>query len=149
MTLNVDNFFTIEELSTLRQAETERQLEALVWFIGDFLESVAGRRTWGKLKYFQLVNEARDQATGKTAVTASDEAFALLLFENYSDKWFAQYKEAMEKDDNRHDNRNLMEATVQEKKDSRESIHQEKMDSVNMEDGVNVGWNAIIISGIS
>ena len=62
------------------------------------------------------MNEARDQATGKTAVTASDEAFALLLFENYSDKWFAQYKEAMEKDDNRHDNRNLMEATVQEKK---------------------------------
>ena len=116
ITLNVDNFFTIEELSTLRQAETERQLEALVWFIGDFVESVAGRRTWGKLKYFQLVNEARDQATGKTAVTASDEAFALLLFENYSDKWFAQYKEAMEKDDNRHDNRNLMEATVQEKK---------------------------------
>ena len=53
MTLNVDNFFTIEELSTLRQAETERQLKALVWFIGDFVESVAGRRTWGKLKYLQ------------------------------------------------------------------------------------------------
>ena len=36
--------FTIKELCKLRQAETERELEALFWFFGKFLESVCGAR---------------------------------------------------------------------------------------------------------
>ena len=34
--------FTIEELCKLRQAETEREMEAFFWFFGKFSESVCG-----------------------------------------------------------------------------------------------------------
>ena len=95
--LNTTNSYTIQELSKLRSAETEREKEAFQWFIGEFVESVTGQRTWGKLKYTQTVSQAKDLVTGKLAVTVSDEALALLLFDNYSEKWFKQYDDLQNK----------------------------------------------------
>ena len=95
--LNTKNFYTIEELSKLRSAATEREKEAFLWFIGEFVESVTGRRTWGKMKFSQTASQAKDPANGKLVVTVSDEALALLLFDNYSTKWFAQYDDLQNK----------------------------------------------------
>jgi len=81
------DFFTIEELCTLRQATTDRERSAFFWFFGSFIECVCGRRSWGKQKHYQLISGAEeDNGIGKL-VTRSDEAFALLIFENYIDKW--------------------------------------------------------------
>ena len=71
--------------------------EAFLWFIGEFVESVTGRRTWGKMKFSQTASQAKDPANGKLVVTVSDEALALLLFDNYSTKWFAQYDDLQNK----------------------------------------------------
>jgi hypothetical protein len=58
------------------------------------LECVAGKKGWGKVKYFQTVSKAVDRKTNDILVTASDEAFALLMLENYRDKWILRYEEA-------------------------------------------------------
>ena len=87
---NVDDFFTMEELCKLRLAKTIREKEAFCWFFGVFLECVCGARVWGVLKFSELVSHARQKGTNMKAVTVSDEAFALLLLENYRTKWFAQ-----------------------------------------------------------
>ena len=84
---NPDDFFTIEELCKLRRATTERERNAFFWFFGTFMDSVSGRRYWGKQKYKQLVSTACEKGGESKLVTRSDEAFALLLFENYIDKW--------------------------------------------------------------
>ncbi len=52
---------------------------------------MCGRRHWGKQKLTDLVSQAKDKDGGRNrVVTKSDEAFALLLFENYIDKWKLQ-----------------------------------------------------------
>jgi hypothetical protein len=53
---------------------------------------VCGRRSWGKLvKCSDLVSQAKDKDGGPNrVVTKSDKAFALLIFENYVDKWIKQ-----------------------------------------------------------
>jgi hypothetical protein len=53
---------------------------------------VCGRRNWGKLvKCTALVSQAKDKDGGPNrVVTKSDEAFALLIFENYVNKWKKQ-----------------------------------------------------------
>lgn len=84
---NPDDFFTFEELCKLRRATTERERNAFFWFFGTFMDSVCGRRTWGKQKYKQLVSTACETGGQSKLVTRSDEAFGLLLFENYIDKW--------------------------------------------------------------
>jgi hypothetical protein len=45
---------------------------------------VCGRRSWGKQK---LVSKATEEGGRGKLVTKSDEAFALLLFDNYTKKW--------------------------------------------------------------
>jgi hypothetical protein len=82
--------FTIKELCKLRQAETEREMEAFFWFFGEFLELVCGARQWGKQKQHQLISKATLMGTGEKLVTKSDEAFALLMYENYIGKWKKQ-----------------------------------------------------------
>ena len=84
-----ENFYTIEELSKLRRATTEREREATFWFFGTFLQCVSGRIAWGKQCYHQLVSKATETGGQAKVVTTSDEAFALLLFDNYIEKWLA------------------------------------------------------------
>ena len=87
-----EDFFTIDELTKLRRANTDRERKAFFWFFGTFLECVCGRRNWGKLvKCTALVSQAKDKDGGPNrVVTKSDEAFALLIFENYVNKWKMQ-----------------------------------------------------------
>ena len=82
-------FFTIDELCKLRRSETEREKEAFFWFYGTYLECVCGKRNWGRQKQHQRVSEATDKGSQAKTVTISDEAFALLIFENYIDKWIS------------------------------------------------------------
>ena len=84
---NHDDFFTIEELCKLRRARTEQEREAFFWFFGTFMDSVSGKRHWGKQKYKQKVSTASENGGQAKLVTKSDEAFGLLLFENYIEKW--------------------------------------------------------------
>jgi hypothetical protein len=84
---NPDDFFTIEKLCKLRRATTEREHSTFFWFFGKFMDSVSGRRYWKRQKYKQLVSTECEKGGQSKLVTKSDEAFALLLFENYIDKW--------------------------------------------------------------
>jgi hypothetical protein len=84
---NPNEFYTMNEICKLRRATTERERNAFFWFFGTFMDSVSGRRKWGKQKYQQLVSTACEQGGQNKLVTKSDEAFGLLLFENYIDKW--------------------------------------------------------------
>jgi hypothetical protein len=81
-----EDFFTIEEFCKLRRATTEREKRAFFWFFDSFLECVCGANTWRKVKKTTLVSEARGDGNCKI-VTKSDEAFALLLIDNYLEKW--------------------------------------------------------------
>jgi hypothetical protein len=92
--------FTMEELvCKLRRLETEREKEAFFWFFGTFLESVCGKRNWGRQKWHVLVSEAIEKGGRAKMVTKSDEAFALLIFENYVDKWATSTPDGSEHDD--------------------------------------------------
>jgi hypothetical protein len=51
------------------------------WFADKVVECVAGKRVWGKQKTMNTLMET---------VTASDEAFALLVLVNKWDKWKAE-----------------------------------------------------------
>ena len=82
-----EDFFTVDEFSTLRRAKTDRERKAFFWFFGTFLECVCGRRYWGKQKYHELISKATEKGGRGKVVTKSDEAFALLLFDNYIEKW--------------------------------------------------------------
>jgi hypothetical protein len=82
-----EEFFTIDELCKLRRATTERERKAFFWFFGTYLECVCGRRSWGKQKQYELVSKATEEGGRGKLVTKSDEAFALLLFDNYIEKW--------------------------------------------------------------
>ena len=87
--------YDIKSLEKLRQCYkgTEQDLEAYVWFFGTFMECVAGKRGWGKKKYREEVSKAQVKGIGEMTmlVTVCDEAFALLLYENYIDKWMKKY----------------------------------------------------------
>ena len=78
--------FTIEEL----WAETEREKEAFFWFFGEFLSCVVGKRQWTAHKQYQQISQATMTGSSDKLVTISDEAFALLIYENYFDKWTTQ-----------------------------------------------------------
>jgi len=81
----------IETLSKLRRSETEAEHRAFTWFFAEFIECVSGKRAWGKQKYTQLISEARSHEDGEKLLTVSDEAFGLLLVENYMDKWVKKF----------------------------------------------------------
>ena len=85
--------FTIEELCKLRRAETKREKEAFFWFFGEFLSCVVGKRQWSVQKQYQLISQAKMTGSSDKLVTKSDEAFALLMYENYLDKWTTQGNE--------------------------------------------------------
>jgi hypothetical protein len=87
-------FFSNEIFLKLRQSETEEELEAFEWFFGDFMECVCGKRIWGIQKYQELISKARDKETGGIIVTISDEAFGLLLIDNYRAKWISKVEAA-------------------------------------------------------
>ena len=80
-----EQFFTIDEICKLRRATTDRERRAFFWFFDSFLECVCGARYWRKAKVLMLVSDAADD--GRKLVTKSDEAFGLLLIDNYIDKW--------------------------------------------------------------
>ena len=81
-----EDFFTMEELCKLRRATTDRERKAFFWFYDSFLECVCGAGSWRTAKKTSLVSEARDGDNSKI-VSISDEAFGLLLIDNYLDKW--------------------------------------------------------------
>ena len=92
-----DEFFTIEELCKLRQSSTEKEKQAFYWFFGTFLECVCGKKAWGKMKYHGMISSAKlNMSTTERIVTVSDEAFALLIFENYIEKWVEAYEATKE-----------------------------------------------------
>ena len=91
------DFFTIDELCKLRRSTTERERQAYYWFFGTFIECVCGKKAWGKAKFIHLISRAKvNNATTERIVTVSDEAFALLLIENYIEKWTAAYEATKE-----------------------------------------------------
>jgi hypothetical protein len=84
--------FSIDSLLLLRQATTPIDKDAFLWFIGDFVACVSGTKVWGRKKYYYRVSEAVvDKGSQELVVTVSDEAFAILLYENYIGKWIARY----------------------------------------------------------
>jgi hypothetical protein len=92
-----EELFTMEELCKLRRATTPREIDAFHWFFCEFLECVCGRKLWGAAKFITEVSKATlNNASPAKIVTRSDEAFGLLLFENYRDKWLAMAEDAKE-----------------------------------------------------
>ena len=87
--------YSIEDLHKLRSSTTDGEKATFLWFAGDFVETVAGRKTWGKQKYLKLMTEGTREGE-KGLVSVSDEAFALLMLDNYQERWI---KEKMEKKD--------------------------------------------------
>jgi hypothetical protein len=64
----------------------------IIWFAGELLECVCGKRAWGtRKKYRATISDATSNDAGAAVVTVSDEAFALLLYDAYIDKWIMRY----------------------------------------------------------
>ena len=82
-----EQFYTIDEFCKLRRATTERERRAFFWFFDTFLECVCGAKYWRKAKVLMSVSDAVDEDGRRKLVTKSDEAFGLLLIDNYIDKW--------------------------------------------------------------
>ena len=84
--------YSIEMLCKLRQSQTLEEREAFQWFTGELLECVVGKIAWGsRKKYRSRISDAVYDNTAEYIVTVSDEAFALLLYENYIGKWITRY----------------------------------------------------------
>ena len=81
-----EDFFTFEEFCTLRRATSDRERSACTWFLNTFLDIVCGANIWRHSKTTQLISGARETDRSKI-VSVSDEAFALLLIDNYLEKW--------------------------------------------------------------
>jgi hypothetical protein len=94
---NGEEFFTIEELCKLRRYSNKREKKAFFWFVASLLmECICGVILWGRqMKHKYIVSKAIDPSTQCKVMTTSDEAFGLLIFENYIEKWKAnKIKEA-------------------------------------------------------
>ncbi|KAI2500728.1 hypothetical protein MHU86_13756 [Fragilaria crotonensis] len=83
--------YSVETLCKLRRSRTDHEREAFHWFIGEFLECVSGRRVWGRKKFTHKVSDPMERGSAEKVVTVSDEAFAILVYENYIDKWLRKY----------------------------------------------------------
>ena len=79
-------FFTFDKFCKLRRATSDREKRAFVWFFNAFLECICGANIWRTAKTTQLVSAARE-TNGLKIVSISDEAFGLLLIDNYFEKW--------------------------------------------------------------
>jgi hypothetical protein len=89
---DVEEPYSLTTLCRLRQSVTALEKEAFQWFIGEFVASVSGAKVWGRKKYYYRVSEAViDKGSEELVVTVSDEAFAILLYENYIHKWITRY----------------------------------------------------------
>ncbi len=88
--------YKLKDIQKLRSASTDEEKQAFLWFVGEFVESVAGRKTWGKQKYLKLMSEPTREG-GKPIVSVSDEAFALLMLDNYYERWIKERMERFEK----------------------------------------------------
>jgi hypothetical protein len=87
------SLFKMEDLLKMRMSQTAQECNAFLWFYGEFLEAVAGRLTWGKQKFHQTVSEAKDFSDSRQSiVSVTDEAFALLMIENYRSKWESHFR---------------------------------------------------------
>ena len=79
-------------LCKLRQSQTLEEKEAFLWFTDSLLECVCWKIAWGaKKKYRSRISDAKYDNTNESIVTVSDEAFALLFYENYINKWITRY----------------------------------------------------------
>lgn len=83
--------YSVETLCKLRRSRTDHEREAFHWFVGEFLECVSGRRVWGRKKFTHRVSDPMERGSAEKVVTVSDEAFAILVYENYIDKWLRKY----------------------------------------------------------
>jgi hypothetical protein len=84
--------YSVDMLGKLRQSQSDQEKEAFIWFTDSLLECVCGKIAWGsKKKYQSRISDAKYDNTSESIVTVSDEAFALLLYENYIDKWITRY----------------------------------------------------------
>ncbi len=82
-----EEFFTFKEFCKLRRATSEREKRAFFWFFNKkFLECVCGANIWRIAKTTQLVSGARE-SNGSKIVSINDEAFGLMLIDNYLEKW--------------------------------------------------------------
>lgn len=81
-----EEFWSLEELCKLRRAKTNREMQAFKWFFGDYIESISGAHTWRSKQTKELISKAKN-VDGSVIVSKSDEAFGLLLLENYFEKW--------------------------------------------------------------
>ena len=81
-----EEFFTFEEFCKLRRSTSEREKRAFFWFFNNFLECVCGANVLRNAKTTQLISAARE-SNGSKIVSVSDEAFGLLLIDNYLEKW--------------------------------------------------------------
>jgi hypothetical protein len=124
---------TMEELcKQLRRAETEREKEAFFWYFGKFLSCVVGKGQWSVQKQYQLISRATMTGSSDKLVTISNEAFALLMYENYKDKWTKRVT-------NRQDNR-----CKAERKQFGESSPFRTLGRANMAGGVMPASNALM-----
>ena len=71
-------FETYRNYKTNKEAE-----EAFVWFGGNIVECVNGKKNWKRKKFIGLMAEC---------CTVSDEAFGLLMLDNYWDRWVDLYE---------------------------------------------------------
>ena len=84
--------YSIDMLCKLHQSQSPEAKGAFLWFTNSLLECVCGKIAWGaKKKYRSRISDAKCDNTNKSIVTISDEVFALLLYENYIDKWITRY----------------------------------------------------------
>jgi hypothetical protein len=69
---------------TYRNYKTDKEAEeAFMWFGGNIVECVNGKKNWKKKKSKGLLAEC---------CTVSDEAFGLLMLDNYWDRWVDLYE---------------------------------------------------------
>ena len=83
--------YFVDMLCKLRQSQTPEEKVAFLWFTYSLLACVIGEIAWGaKKKYQSRISDAKYDNTNKSIVTVSDEAFVLLLYKNYIDKWITR-----------------------------------------------------------
>ena len=83
--------YSMETLCKLRQSQTTDEKEAFQWFVGTLLQCVVGKTIWGRKKYQVMISDAVHANTSEKIITVSDEAFALVMYENYIEKWITRY----------------------------------------------------------
>ena len=145
-----EEFFRVEELCKLRRSTTKREMKAFYWFFGSFMECVCGKKAWGKAKFTSLVSLASESNNTRPAklVTASDKAFALLMFDNNIDKWIEMAKtQTPDKEpqpEEAGDNQNKKKEAAANRRQGSTEVQQQKVDIANLGDGTEKEWHVSI-----